>query len=92
MIGDKDTTTNLRYKLGRNLKYRENDVLAIHDPTEVGLPMPNISSKFIFAKEDIFFLYPNNYTYYNKFYQDTFQHGGISLEEMVCPIVTLTPK
>lgn len=92
VIGDKDTTTNLRYKLGRNLKYRENDVLAIHDPTEVGLPMPNISSKFIFAKEDIFFLYPNNYTYYNKFYQDTFQHGGISLEEMVCPIVTLTPK
>ena len=68
------------------------EILEIKDPHEVGLPKPNVSSTFIFAKEDSFFLYPNNYTYYNNFFKDTFQHGGISLEEMICPIIRLIPK
>jgi CheY-like chemotaxis protein len=92
VVGDKETTTNLRYKVGRNLQYDKRDVLEIKDPHEAGLPKPNISSTFIFTKEDSFFLYPNNYNYYNNFYKDTFQHGGISLEEMICPVIKLYPK
>ncbi len=92
VVGDKATTTNLRYKVGKNLNYQKKDVLEVRDPMTVGLPRPNLSSTFIFAKEDLYFLYPNNYNYYNKLYRDTFQHGGISLEEMICPYVRLTPK
>lgn len=92
VIGDRETTTNLRYKVGRNLQYNRKDVLEIKDPFAVGLPMPNMSSKFIFAKEDYFFLYPNNYNHYNRMYTDTFQHGGISLEELICPIIRLSSK
>ena len=92
VIGDKETTTNLRYKVGKNLQYDRKDVLEIKNPLDAGLPKPNVSSTFIFAKEDMYFLYPNNYNYYNKFYLDTFQHGGISLEEMICPIIRLRPK
>ena len=61
-------------------------------PEEAGLPRPNLSSGYIFAKEDKYFLYPNNYNHYNTYYRNTFQHGGISLEEMIIPVVTLTPK
>lgn len=92
VIGDRETTTNLRYKVGRNLQYDKKDVLEIHNPHDVGLPSPNMSSKFIFAKEDTFFLYPNSYNYYLNFYKDTFQHGGISLEEVLCPFIVLSPK
>ncbi len=92
VIGDKETTTNLRYKVGKNLKYEHRDVLEIRDPKEGLLPRPNVSSRFIFAKEDKFFLYPNNYNYYNNYYRDTFQHGGISLEEIICPIIKLSSK
>jgi len=92
VIGDRETTTNLRYKVGRNLQYDRKDVLEINDPFTVGLPKPNMSSKFIFAKEDTFFLYPNSYNYYLNFYKNTFQHGGISLEEVLCPFVVLSPK
>jgi len=92
VVGDKNTTTNLRYKMGRNLNYDRKDVLEISDPHTVGLPKTNISSRYIFAKEDRFFLYPNNYNRYNKLYNNTFQHGGISLEEIVCPFVRLSPK
>ena len=92
IIGDKHTTTNLRYKSGRNLNYDRKDVLEIRDPEAVGLPKANISSAFVFAKEDRFFLYPNNYNHYNKMYTDTFQHGGVSLEEMICPFIRLSPK
>ncbi len=92
VIGDKNTTTNLRYKVGKNLQYEKKDVLEIRDPQAAGLPRPNISSTFIFATEDIYFLYPNNYNYYNNYYRNTFQHGGISLEEMICPIIRMSSK
>lgn len=92
VVGDKETTTNLRYKVGRNLQYEKRDVLDFRDPQKVGLPRPNVSSTFIFAKEDKFFLYPNNYNHYNNYYNNTFQHGGISLEEVICPIVRLRSR
>lgn len=92
VVGDRETTTNLRYKVGRNLQYENRDVLAIKDPAKAGLPRPNISSTFIFAKEDYFFLYPNNYNHFHNYYRNTFQHGGISLEEMICPVVRLRSK
>ena len=92
VVGDRETTSNLRYKVGRNLQYEARDVLAVKDPKQAGLPRPNISSTFIFAKEDNFFLYPNNYNHFNNYYRNTFQHGGISLEEMICPVVRLRSK
>ncbi|MEZ4933540.1 MAG: PglZ domain-containing protein [Saprospiraceae bacterium] len=92
VVGDRDTTTNLRYKVGRNLQYEKKDVLDFRDPIDAGLPRPNVSSTFIFAKDDIFFLYPNNYNHYHNYYKNTFQHGGISMEEMICPIIRLSSK
>lgn len=92
VIGDKQTTANLRYKHGRNLNYESRDVLAFRDPREAGLPVPNVNSSFIFAKEDIFLCYPNNYNYFVNYYRNTFQHGGISLEEMIVPVVRMTNK
>jgi len=92
VIGDKQTTTNLRYKHGRNLNYDPRDVLAFRDPREVGLPVPNVNSSFIFAKEDGFLCYPNNYNYFVNYYKNTFQHGGISLEEMIIPVVRMSSK
>ena len=92
VVGDKETTANLRYKVGRNLQYDKRDVLEVRDPKQAGLPAPNLSSSFIFGKSDIFFLYPNNYNHYNNYYRNTFQHGGISLEEMICPIIRLRSK
>ena len=92
VVGDRETTTNLRYKVGRNLQYEKRDVLEIRDPKDAGLPRPNVSSTFIFAKEDYFFLYPNNYNHYHNYYKNTFQHGGISLEEMICPVVRLRSR
>lgn len=92
VVGDRETTTNLRYKVGKNLQYEKKDVLEVKDPAKAGLPRPNVSSTFIFAKEDVYFLYPNNYNYYNTYYRNTFQHGGISLEEMICPVLTLQAR
>lgn len=92
VVGDRETTTNLRYKVGKNLQYERRDVLEVRNPEKAGLPRPNVSSTFIFAKEDKFFLYPNNYNYYHNYYKDTFQHGGISLEEMICPVVYLKKR
>ncbi|MBT8231170.1 MAG: PglZ domain-containing protein [Saprospiraceae bacterium] len=92
VIADRETSTNLRYKVGKNLRFKNGDVYEAKDPSAIGLPMPNLSSRFIFTKEDYFFLYPNNYTYYNNMYSDTFQHGGISLEEIICPFVKLESK
>lgn len=92
VIGDKQTTTNLRYKHGRNLNYEPKDVLAFRDPKEAGLPVPSVNSSFIFAREDRFLCYPNNYNYYVNYYRNTFQHGGVSLEEMIVPVIKMTNK
>ncbi|MBO9561893.1 MAG: PglZ domain-containing protein [Niastella sp.] len=92
VIGDKQTTTNLRYKHGRNLNYEPKEVLVFRDPKEAGLPVPTVNSSFIFAKEDLFLCYPNNYNYYVNYYRNTFQHGGVSLEEMIVPVIKMTNK
>jgi len=92
VIGDKQTTANLRYKHGRNLNYEPKEVLAFRNPAEAGLPTPTVNSSFIFAKEDGFLCYPNNYNYYVNYYKNTFQHGGVSLEEMIVPVVRMVSK
>jgi len=91
VIGDKTTTVNLRYKQGRNLNYNPREVFEIKDPESVQLPKFNISTTFIFAQSGDFMAYPNNYNHYVNFYKNTFQHGGISLEEMMIPYVVLNP-
>lgn len=92
VIGDRNTNTNLRYKLGKALNYNAKDVLEIKEPQKAFLPSPNISTSYIFAMGDNFFAYPNNYNYYVSYYKDTFQHGGISMEEMLVPFIRLKPK
>jgi CheY-like chemotaxis protein len=92
VIGDKQTTTNLRYKHGRNLHYDGKEVLAFKDPREAALPVPNVNSSYIFAKEDGYLCYPNNYNHFVNYYKNTFQHGGVSLEEMIVPIIKMTSK
>ena len=92
IIGDRNTNTNLRYKLGKNLACNAKEVFTIRDPKRAQLPAPNLSTSYVFAYGDAFFAYPNNYNYYVSYYKDTFQHGGISMEEMLIPIITLTPR
>lgn len=92
IIGDRNTNTNLRYKLGKNLSYHAKEAFTIKDPRQAQLPSPNISTSYVFATGDTFFAYPNNYNYYVSYYKDTFQHGGISMEEMLIPLITLTPR
>lgn len=92
IIGDRNTNTNLRYKLGRNLACESRDVFTVKDPKSVFLPSPNISTSYVFATGNTFLAYPNNYNYYAAYYRNTFQHGGISMEEMIIPLVTLKGK
>lgn len=92
VIGDKNTTTNLRYKQGRNLNYNSKEVYEVLYPGDIYLPKTNISSTYIFAENTDFFAYPNNFNHYVKYFKNSFQHGGISMQEMIIPVVTLDPK
>ncbi|MEZ4802620.1 MAG: PglZ domain-containing protein [Gelidibacter sp.] len=92
VIGDRETSLNLRYKTGRSLTYEEKDVLVAKDPQAIHLPSITMSSSFIFAKGDLFLAYPNNFNHYVSYYRNTYQHGGVSLEEMIIPFVVLNPK
>jgi hypothetical protein len=92
IIGDKNTNTNLRYKQGKNLGFEEKDTFTIRKPERLHLPKRNVSTAYVFAIEDYFFAYPNNYNYYVNYYKDTFQHGGISLEEVIIPFISLSSK
>jgi predicted AlkP superfamily pyrophosphatase or phosphodiesterase len=92
VVGDKNTNTNLRYKLGKALSHNNKEIFEIKEPAKAFLPSPNISTSYIFATGNSFFAYPNNYNYYVSYYKDTFQHGGISMEEMLVPFITMRPK
>ena len=91
-MGDKNVNTNLRYKLGKNLNYNPKEVFEAKDPKRLLLPAPNLSTAYIFATGSRFFAYPNNFNHYVQYYRNTFQHGGVSLEEMLVPLVTLRAK
>jgi deoxyribodipyrimidine photolyase len=92
VIGDRLTTTNLRYKQGKNLNYNSREVFEILRAEDIHLPRPNVSTRYIFATGSDFFAYPNNYNHYVKYYRNTFQHGGVSLEEMLVPVIQLQSK
>jgi hypothetical protein len=92
IIGDKTVNTNLRFKQGKNLGFEGAKVMHVTKPERIFLPKPNVSTSYVFAIEDQFFAYPNNYNYYVNYFKDTFQHGGISLEEMIIPVISLISK
>jgi len=92
VVGDRETSSNLRYKTGKRLQYQPKDVMVMEDPEQYFLPAANLTSSFIFARGNVFLTYPNNYNHFVKYFRDTYQHGGISLEEMICPIVRLSAK
>lgn len=92
VVGDRNVNTNLRYKLGKNLSYNPKEVYEVKQPRKLLLPQPNLSTAYIFATGARFFAYPNNYNYYVQYYKDTFQHGGISMEEMLIPLISLKAK
>ena len=92
VVGDKNVNTNLRYKQGKSLDYVKKDVFEVRNPADAFLPKQHVSSAFVFVKEDKFFAYPNNFNHYVGYYRNTFQHGGLSLEEMIIPFITLSAK
>jgi CheY-like chemotaxis protein len=92
IVGDRSTNTNLRYKTGKNLSYKDKDVFTVKHPEKIGLPKSNLSSEFVFTRENDYFVYPNNYNHFVNYYNDTFQHGGISMEELLIPYIELQPK
>jgi CheY-like chemotaxis protein len=92
IVGDRNTNTNLRYKQGKNLGFDEDDVYVVRKPERIFLPKVNVSTAYVFATQDKFFAYPNNFNYYVNYYKDTFQHGGVSLEEMIIPLISLSSK
>ena len=92
VIGDKNTSLNLRYKTGRSLSYDKKDVFSVKNPSLIGLPSITLNSSYIFAKNNLFFAYPNNFNHYVGYYKNTYQHGGISLEEVMIPFIVLNPR
>ena len=92
VIGDRDTSVTVRYKEGKNLNANERHAIFVKKPSEFGLPSKSIVDNYIFARDDYYFVYPNAYHQYQKQYNGTFQHGGVSMEEMILPIATCRPK
>ncbi len=92
ILGDRNVNTNLRYKFGKSLKYNSKEVFEVRNPEDVFLPRINVSTSYVFARSADFFAYPNNYNYYVNYYRNTFQHGGISIYEMLIPVIHLKPK
>lgn len=92
IIADRHTTPNIRYKNGKNLNYDSKQVFEVKKPSDAFLPSPNVSTTYVFAKEDVYLVYPNNYNHFVQFFKNSFQHGGISLEEMIVPIAIYTNK
>jgi hypothetical protein len=92
VVGDRNTNTNLRYKAGRNLNYNPKEVFEVRNPADIFLPKVNVSTSYIFAQNSDFFVYPNNYNQFVHFYQNTFQHGGISMEEILIPFCVMHSK
>jgi hypothetical protein len=92
IVGERSTNTNLRYKVGRGLSYNEKQVFVVKNPADAFLPKLKMSSEFVFSREQDFFVYPNNYNHFVNYYGNTFQHGGISLEELLIPYVVLKGK
>jgi hypothetical protein len=92
VVGDRKTSTNLRYKTGKNLNYKEKQVFSLSKPEKAHLPATHLSSRFIFAQSEDFFVYPNNYNHFVKYYKNTFQHGGVSMQEMLIPVITMAPN
>ena len=92
VIGEKNISNNLRYKTGRKIKFDNKDVFCVEEPEQIMLPKTNISSSFIFAAPNKYFVYPNNYNHYAHHYINTYQHGGVSMEEMIIPVVSLKSK
>jgi hypothetical protein len=91
VLGDRDSSANLRYKQGKLLNYESKNIFEIRDPQSIRLPKLNVSTSYIFAANHDYMIYPKNYNYYVNFYRNTFQHGGISLEEMMAPLIVLSP-
>jgi hypothetical protein len=90
--GDKQTSNNIRYKAGKNLQFNEKEVFLVRNPQDIELPQSNVSTSYIFAKEDYFLIYQNNYNQFVNFFKESYQHGGISLEEMIIPIAFYESK
>lgn len=92
IVGDKEVNSNIRFKYGKNLSFNEKELVYFKNPADIHLPRPNISTNYVFCKGNDYLIYPNNYNYYVAYFSDTFQHGGISLEEVVVPVVSMMPK